>query len=228
MIILDIKCIVWDLDGTLVDSYGVFGDILAEVVEIEGRAMPSQAERLRHYHGSLQETIQNVLGIKSAEELSKTLEIFLKLQEKYYEGDLGRHLYSDATKLACQASKKGITQVVVTNREHSGRGNASPLAIVKGTVLSDYIQDVVAGDDVEFRKPDKRSVVGLLESYNLMPENILVIGDQFVDAQLALNLGARAILVSRNGEIPHLNTIENHTATVTVLPDLENVIFSIA
>jgi phosphoglycolate phosphatase-like HAD superfamily hydrolase len=42
------------------------------------------------------------------------------------------------------------------------------------------------------------------EANSVDPQNILVIGDQFVDAELAGNICARALLVERNGETPHL------------------------
>lgn len=88
-----------------------------------------------------------------------------------------------------------------------GRGAASPKAIVAATVLVDCIHEVYPSDEVAYRKPDKRSVQPWMEQYNLEPGTVLVIGDQFVDAQLALNIGARPILVKRAGDIPHLNTL---------------------
>ena len=109
--------------------------------------------------------------------------------------------------LAQAAAKKGIHQLVVTNRAHEGRGAASPKAIVAATVLADCIHEVYPADEVAYRKPDKRSVQPWLEMYGLNAATVIVIGDQFVDAQLALDLCARSILINLHGELPHLATL---------------------
>lgn len=217
---------MWDMDGTLLDSFGIYVDILAEVVKQEGRVMPTREECVRHFHGSLEESIQNVLGIKSAEELALTIEKFLKIQENYYQGDVNAHLFNDATMLAQQAAKKNVKQLLVTNRAHINRGSASPRAIVAATVLADCIHEIRASDEVEFRKPDKRVVVGWLEANNISPDEVLVIGDQHVDAQLAANLDVRSLLVGREGDIPHLDMVESNTHKPLVVGNLHDVILN--
>jgi len=63
-----------------------------------------------------------------------------------------------------------------------------------------------------------------MERYQLTPAEAVVIGDQFVDAQLARNIGARAILVRRNGDIPHLDTLLHHDPEdIVVVDSLEGI-----
>jgi phosphoglycolate phosphatase-like HAD superfamily hydrolase len=63
-----------------------------------------------------------------------------------------------------------------------------------------------------------------MERYDLNPREVVVIGDQFVDAQLALNIGARAILIRRNGDIPHLDSLVNsNEEDITIVDNLEEV-----
>ncbi len=118
--------------------------------------------------------------------------------------------------LAQQAAKKDIDQLLVTNRAHADRGNASPRAIIAATVLADCIHEIHPGDEVSQRKPDKASVGDWMEKHSILPEKLVVIGDQFVDAQLAINIGARAILIERHGEIPHLQTITGNEGLIVV------------
>ena len=202
----NVNAIIWDLDGTLINSFDLFQQILTDVTPETGHVMPTAACLADHFHGSLDETLRAVLGIKTDEELDIVRESFLKFQVRHYEGDLRSNLFSDAVKLAKTASIKGIRQLILTNRFHEGRGSASPKAIVANTDLHDYIQSVYTGDEVEYRKPDKRSVSPWMSQNNATPEQTLVIGDQYVDAQLAINLGTRAILVNRTGAaIPHVS-----------------------
>jgi len=81
---------------------------------------------------------------------------------------------------------------------------------------------------VAYRKPDQRCVDDWIEKHSLQPHELLVVGDQFVDAQLALNIGAQAVLVARDGEIPHLEKLvypENiaHRANVHVVTSLAQI-----
>lgn len=226
MRIENVEGIVWDLDGTLLDSFGIFADVIEEIVHEQGRELPSREFQALHFHGSLEESVQGVLGIGSAHELAQTVELFLARQERHYEGDLDAHLFNDATMLAQQAAQKGIKQLLVTNRAHEGRGNASPRAIVAATVLADCIHEIHAFDEVEFRKPDRRAVKDWVVDGSLHPNNLLVIGDQHIDAQLAINLGARALIVSRNGDIPHLETVGRATEQLLIVSSLHDIILN--
>ncbi|HSX46851.1 MAG TPA: HAD hydrolase-like protein [Patescibacteria group bacterium] len=227
MIIEGVKGIVWDLDGTLIDSFGLFERVIAEVVAESGHKMPSHEFMLLNYHGSLQDTVQHILGIDSAAELDAVVTSFLSKQAKHYEGDMETHLFQDASMLAQRAAKEGIQQLLITNREHAGRGPASPRFIIAATVLADCIHEVFPGDEIEYKKPDKRSLGDWMERHKLAPHEVLVIGDQHLDAQLAINLGARAMLVQRNGEIPHLSTLtEPNYADITYVDNLEEVEFA--
>jgi phosphoglycolate phosphatase-like HAD superfamily hydrolase len=225
MNIQNVHGIIWDLDGTLLDSFGIFINILIDVVKLEGRTMPSHDECLRNFHGSLEETIQNVLGLKTPKELSTTVNVFLSLQDGHYQGDLNNHLFSDAAKLAKQATSKNIKQLIVTNRAHENRGNASPRSIVAGTILVDHIHEIRASDEVEYRKPDERSVGDWFKNIGIDQKNILVIGDQHVDAQLANNLGVRALIVGRNGTVPHLNPLDYEKDRLIIVDDLHEIVF---
>jgi phosphoglycolate phosphatase-like HAD superfamily hydrolase len=208
MKIKNVAGIIWDLDGTLIDSFSIFEQIIADVVKESGHTMPSHDYMLLNYHGSLEETVQRILGIQSAKELDRLISVFLKKQERHYAGDLNTHLFKDATMLAQNAAKQGIHQLLVTNRAHKNRGTASPKVIIATTVLADCIHEVLPGDEVTYRKPDIRSTGDWMKRNQLLPEDVVVIGDQFVDAQLAQNLGARAVLVKRSGDIPHLSHLQ--------------------
>jgi phosphoglycolate phosphatase-like HAD superfamily hydrolase len=218
----NVKGIVWDLDGTLLDSFAGFESIIAEIAKENNYEMPSHKYMLDNYHGSLDDAIKKLLNINSIEELNKIVSSFVQKQEKFYTSDLESQLYKDAVALASHAAKLNISQMVVTNRAHKDRGTASPKHIIAATTLVDYIHDVNPGDEVDFRKPDSRSMGDWMDRYNLSPDEVIVIGDQHVDAQLAINIGAKAILINRNGTIPHLDSLTDNK-NVTVVDTLEEV-----
>jgi phosphoglycolate phosphatase len=220
----NVQGIIWDLDGTLLDSFGVLEQIVSEMAIERDLDVPTHEDFLNNYHSSIEDTLKKVLGIKSEEELSQAMTVFLKKQMFHYEGDVNGHLFSDATSLAQRAAKRGVQQLIVTNRGHEGRGIASPRAIVAATVLADFIHEVNAGDEVEYRKPDYRSTGGWLEKHDLDAKEVIVVGDQVVDAKLALNIGARAVLIKRNVEIPFLEQLsEKEHESIFIVESLDKI-----
>ncbi len=65
-----------------------------------------------------------------------------------------------------------------------------------------------------------------LNKHSINPDSLLVIGDQHVDAELAVNLGARALLVRRNGDIPHLDELDPKHDKLIIVDDLHDVVIT--
>lgn len=217
------QLLIWDLDGTLIDSFAIYAAILAEAAELSGLSMPDEQKLLHNFHGSLDDSIKNALDLVEGDAFSKVLNDFLKVQEKYYQ-EPESHVYKDALTLAERAQAAGCRQVLVTNRAHAGRGNASPRYLVGHSSLKKYITDIICGDEAPYRKPDSRVLGQFLGQHTYSPEAMLVVGDQFVDAALAGNLQCQAVLVNRNPEpIAHLERLGHSHDFVKVVSSLEMV-----
>ena len=221
-----IKAIAWDFDGTIIDSYKIVRAVLREVAAAEGLPEPTDDSILSNYHGSMQDCLHAALGGNlTQDEIDYYMDLFLTRQDRHYES-ASEHLIEDALVLLEKARQAGLEQVLVTNREHAQRLKASPHTIVQNSVLAQAIGMVLAGDEVTHRKPDARVLEGFLDMHELRPEEVLVIGDQFVDGLLALNLGTKAILVVRNGDtIPNLERMgegwQDHVTLVRSLHEVE-------
>lgn len=89
---------------------------------------------------------------------------------------------------------------------------------------------MVCGDDGEFHKPDARTLDAAERDLGLRREELVVVGDQFVDGVLAHNLGVRGVLVSRNGEeIPHLEQLaDGWESRIAIVRSLGEVTIGLA
>jgi len=223
MSIENVKGMIWDLDGTLIDSAKILPVVLRELALVRGLVMPTDEEIRRNFHGTMDQTLEALFDISSKEERDELAAAFYDRQEAHYETP-SEHLYEDAIDLARRAAERDIIQLVLTNRGHAGRRSASPHAIVGNTVLANYIHEIRAGDEVVAQKPDVAAVSDWVEKHTLTGEDILVVGDQVPDGQLAINLGARAILIKRGGDIPNMERLsENWQNHIEIVDNLSSV-----
>lgn len=226
-IIPSIQTLVWDLDGTLLDSFGIYRDCLNEVLRQLNR--PEVPERIlrNNHHGFIEDSIADVLreaGQKlRKDELAEVIHNFYVLDNAYIK-DVDLHLFEDAIELAQRAHKAGKRQIVVTNRPHgTDRGNGSPRSLVANSRLGDIVDDVLCGDDSEFRKPHREFLEARFGSDLTDLGEIIVIGDQFVDAEFARNIGCKAVLVTRVDKIAHLDKLDRWEEYAQIVSSLRNV-----
>jgi phosphoglycolate phosphatase-like HAD superfamily hydrolase len=214
--------IIWDLDGTILDSLGVFEAVLGEILPKYDLLLPTHAEMLANFHGTLDESIDSVLGRPEPSVLASIVKDFLANQDSHYE-IIEPHIFKDALHAMERAHAAGKRQILVTNRSHEGRLRASPRSIVANSDLSKYIDTVICGDDNEHNKPNPAVLGDLLDE--LHDKSILVIGDQHVDAQFALSLHSKGVLVARDGRPAHLDALpagwENQVQIVESLDTVE-------
>lgn len=216
------KAIIWDLDGTLLDSFEIYANVLAEALVLHQLPLPERSVLLTNFHGTLEDSIATALSLTDDKRLAAILSDFLVAQKQYYQVP-DKHLFTDAVKLATRAAAAGLQQFVITNRTHTNRGSASPRHIIEHSRLAGAINDFVCSDENAFHKPDSRVALPLLARYGLQPSQVVVIGDQHVDAELAQNLGTRAIIVVRGEQSPHLDNINNWRHFTTVVTSLNKI-----
>ena len=174
---------IWDLDGTLLDSYEA---ILSGIEETFGQfAIPYDKEKVREF--ILKYSVQDLL-VQVAEEKKLDVEVLNQVRaQSLAEKNAQVVLMSGARKVLSWADQVGIQQFVYT---HKG-DNA--FAILRDLGLEFYFTEILTSQSGFARKPSPEAAIYLLDKYQLNPDNTYYIGDRILDVEFAQNSRIQSI-----------------------------------
>lgn len=177
-----VEAIVWDLDGTLVDSAPDLRTALNAVLDKRGFFTHS-LETVRSMIGAgvpkLVERGFNAVGVRvDATQLHALVEIF-KEEYKTCATDLTRP-YAGIVDALEQIRTLNIPMGVCTNKPE-----AFTRQILEGLGLSRFFSSVVGGDTTDRRKPDPLPLLTCLQGLDAKPAASLMIGDSAHDVHAA-------------------------------------------
>ena len=173
---------IWDLDGTLLDSYGL-------IVEAAGRTAADAG-----IHDSEDYVLKAVKqGSVSAymEELSTrtgrpSKELFAQYRH-YTEKDDGITLIDGAKETLERLKNAGAVHFVYTHR------GSSSVPILKRLGILEYFREVVTSEYGFAKKPSGEGIRFLIDKYGLDPEQIWYVGDRTLDIDCAKDAGVKAL-----------------------------------
>ena len=174
---------IWDLDGTLLDSYEA---ILSGIEETFGQfAIPYDKEKVREF--ILKFSVQDLL-VQVAEERKLDVEVLNQVRaQSLAEKNAQVVLMPGARDVLAWAEESGIQQFVYT---HKG-DNA--LTILRDLGLESYFMEILTSQSGFARKPSPEAATYLIDKYQLNHDNTYYIGDRTLDVEFAQNSGIQSI-----------------------------------
>lgn len=174
---------IWDLDGTLLDSYEA---ILSGIEETFGQfSIPYDKEKVREF--ILKFSVQDLLE-QVAEERKLDVEVLNQVRaQSLAEKNAQIVLMPGAREVLNWADQVGIRNFVYT---HKG-DNA--FTILKNLGLESYFTEILTSQSGFERKPSPEAATYLLDKYQLDPEKTYYIGDRTLDVEFAKNSGIQSI-----------------------------------
>lgn len=195
---------VWDLDGTLLDSYEA---ILAGIEETYRQfSIPYNKEEVRTF--ILKYSVQDLLEQVAEERGLDPVKLNQVRAQSLAEKNAQVVLMPGAREVLAWADKQGIQQFVYT---HKG-DNA--LTILRDLGLDVYFTEILTSQSGFARKPSPEAATYLIDKYHLNPEQIYYIGDRILDIEFAQNSGIQSINFLEspavcNRQISHLEEISS-------------------
>lgn len=195
---------IWDLDGTLLDSYEA---ILSGIEETYRQfSIPYNKEEVRTF--ILKYSVQDLLEQVAEERGLDPVKLNQVRAQSLAEKNAQVVLMPGAREVLAWADKQGIQQFVYT---HKG-DNA--LTILRDLGLDAYFTEILTSQSGFARKPSPEAATYLIDKYHLNPEQTYYIGDRILDIEFAQNSGIQSINFLEspavcNRQISHLEEISS-------------------
>lgn len=218
--------IVFDLDGTLIDSSKDLSISMNATREHFGMT-PLDAALIYSYVGNgAAVLVRRALGLEASQEMvEEGLRFFLK----FYRAHALEHtkLYPGIREVVEELSASGHKLAVLTNKPVR-----ISFDIVGALGLQKHFLRVYGGDSFVNKKPDAIGIKTLMEETDTCAHNALMVGDSSVDVQTARNAGIRSCGVAwgfqpESFEIDRPDMLINHPSELlSVVRDAKTRMFS--
>ncbi|MDP2742783.1 MAG: phosphoglycolate phosphatase [Hydrogenophaga sp.] len=183
--------IIFDLDGTLIETAPEIADAVNDTLEAFDRPPVSQQQVNDWIGHGTRELLISALALadKTTTDLVRSSSSFPRIEAAFtvhYQKRCGTrsHLYPHVRETLQALRAAGVKLAVVTNKER--RYTRAVLEAHKLTALFDRI---ISGDTLPLKKPDPMGVHDCLHHFRIRGERALFVGDSSIDIATARNAG---------------------------------------
>lgn len=197
---------IWDLDGTLINSYEVILHSLGET--FRSFKIPYDLENARTF-------ILNQSVVELLKQTSKEFNIpYVDLKNFFSERSRSKNsqvmLMDGALEVLKWTKKRGIINFVYTHKSDNA------LKLLKRLEIKEYFSEIVTSSNGFQRKPNPEAIRYLMAKYHLPLDKTYYIGDRRIDVDVAINAKIKSINLTQpssesNVIISRLTDIFNQT-----------------
>lgn len=182
--------IVFDLDGTLIDSAADLAAAINAMLTGFGREPLPVTEVRRMIGDGVAMLVTRALAARRCEQADPADAARIFMQHYESAATSLTTLFPGVAEALRELQAAGIPLALCTNKP--ARITAR---ILDSLGLAKYFARVTGGDSLPFRKPDPRVLLALLEAFAAVPERSLLVGDSEVDAATAHSAGVAFVLM---------------------------------
>ncbi len=207
------KYILFDLDGTLIDTNKLILDSYKYTLKKHLNVNASDEDLLKYFGEPLVYTLQRY----STEKAQEMFETYIEYNEHHHDncvlpcGEIGSGL--------ARLKELGCIMAIVTSKRR--------VIATRGLNLFDfkkYFSAIVALEDTEKHKPDASPIIEALKRLNADGGQAVMIGDSIYDIECAKNAGIKSILVKWSMADGFQDKMIDADYTVNSIDELINII----
>ncbi|MFZ0571050.1 MAG: HAD-IA family hydrolase [Rhodomicrobium sp.] len=183
--------VVFDLDGTLIDSAADLADALNYALGLRKLSPFPIAQVKEMIGGGIPKLVERALRANGVTEV-ELLPLAADFVE-YYRKNLTTRttLYEGAAELLDSLKGQGRRLGLCTNKQH-----ALTVETIDQLGIAKYFSAVAGEREGHPRKPDAAPLLGVLQALGVSPENAVMVGDSGADVECAKAAGVVPVAVS--------------------------------
>ena len=182
------RLIVYDLDGTLVDTLADIAQAASHMLSRLQAPALTPSEIRRFIGDGVHELVARCLRTDEPDRINEGVRIY----RTYYQSHLldESRLYPGAE--AILAHFAGRIQAVITNKP-----GCYSRKILEGLGVAHHFVEIIGGDMGYPRKPDPSSLKNLMSRHGVVADETLLIGDSAGDVDTAQRAGVDTVAITR-------------------------------
>lgn len=184
--------VIFDLDGTLLDTIADLGDSMNEVLVNHGWPIFSIADYKEKVGDGIGQLVKRSVPVNIAYDsdvLTPFIQEFINIYEQHWH--IKTKPYPGIEPLLHSLQEKGIKMAVLSNKM-----DAFTQQCVRHFFPEIRFEKVVGAVEGVPKKPDPASVLQIASELHLEPNKVLYVGDTSIDMHTANHAGMQAIGVS--------------------------------
>jgi phosphoglycolate phosphatase len=179
-----ITAIIYDLDGTLIDSSHDLSAAMNHALKSLGYQEKSVRLLTSYVGEGLDVFLSRAFETTDPETISRAKKIF----QEYYSKNTVVHtrLYDQVAETLAYLHSRGVRQFIISNKPHNF---IAP--ILEHFGISLYFDEIVGQYQFKNIKPHPEAILYLMEKHGLRADSTLMVGDNHTDIEAGHNAGIR-------------------------------------
>lgn len=187
------RALLFDLDGTLVDSYAALATAVNHALREYGFNDLTETSIRQHVGDGIEKLLE-----RAFQSVTVPASVIATFEKRYDEVCCGEsHILDEVQATLAVLEERGVVMAVCTNKP---TGFSTKILAHLG--LARFFCAIVGPDTAGARKPDARHVLFTLEATQRAPREALFVGDMPIDIHAARNSGIDVAAVATGSSSP--------------------------
>jgi len=183
-----IKAIIFDLDGTLIDSVADLANSVNYTLAKIGLETHTREEIKSFVGDGVQKLIKRSLGQAHLEKFDAAFGIFM---EHY-----GLHCTDNTDLYPGVAGALPELAAIYKLAVLTNKSRKFSVKILTALGVLTYFEEVLGGDSLAVKKPDPAGIFYLAEKWGLTPDRIVMVGDHATDIEVGRRAGCKTVFIN--------------------------------
>lgn len=183
---MTIRAVLFDLDGTLVDSLDDLTDAVNQMLTSFNKNPLSSAGVRSLVGKGARNLVQRALGMESPADIERGLGLFMEFNTAHIA--YKSRLYTGARELLENLAARGIRMAIISNK-----GAALSRLILETLAIDDFFEVICGGDTFPEMKPSPMPIMRVIDRLGIDSNEVFMVGDSINDIQAGKQAGIATI-----------------------------------